>query len=109
MEFNNLSQAIAKLEELEATACAYSHAMGLLSVDASTIAPAKSAPGRSKTMEVLSTVVYGLTADPANMDLIRYLEAHDPELTDIQRRQTQLLRLNDRSFYDVIHTKFTQL
>ena len=25
------------------------------------------------------------------------------------QRQTQLLRLNDRSFYDVIHTKFTQL
>ena len=25
------------------------------------------------------------------------------------QRQTQLIRLNDRSFYDVIHTKFTQL
>ncbi|MBR2048194.1 MAG: carboxypeptidase M32 [Oscillospiraceae bacterium] len=92
MEFTNLSQAIARLEELEATSAAYGHAMGILSVDASTIAPAKSAPGRGKTMEVLSSVVYGLVADPANLELVQYLEAHDSELTDLQRRQTQLLR-----------------
>lgn len=92
MEYTSLSQAIARLNEMEATAAAYGHAMGLLSVDASTAAPAASAPGRGKTMEVLSTVVYNLTADPGNMDLIRYLEAHAEELTPIQKRQTELLR-----------------
>ena len=92
MEYTSLSQAIARLNEMEATAAAYGHAMGLLSVDASTAAPAASAPGRGNTMAVLSTVVYNLTADPGNMDLIRYLEAHAEELTPIQKRQTELLR-----------------
>ena len=92
MEFANLKEAIAKLNELEATSAAYNHAMGVLSVDASTVAPSDSAEGRGRTMEVLSGVIYGLIANPENMDLIRYLEAHDSELTVLQRRQAELLR-----------------
>ena len=92
MEYTSLSQAIARLNEIETTSYAYSHAMGVVSVDASTIAPSASAPGRGKTMEVLSSVVYNLVADPENMDLVRCLEAHADELTPIQKRQTELLR-----------------
>ena len=92
MQFESLSQAIAKLNELESTSAAYGHAMGLLGVDASTIAPGNSAEGRGKTMEILSTIVYGLVANPENLELTSYLEAHDSELTELQRRQTQLLR-----------------
>ena len=71
MEYTSLSQAIARLNEMEATAAAYGHAMGLLSGDASTAAPAASAPGRGNTMAVLSTGGYNLTADPGNMDRSR--------------------------------------
>jgi len=38
MSYTDLSSAIAKLNELEATSAAYGHAMGVLSVDASTSA-----------------------------------------------------------------------
>lgn len=92
MEFANVNEAIQKLNELEATNSAYSHALGILSVDAATVAPVNSAEGRSKTMEVLSGVVYGLIANPDNLDLVTYLESHAQELTPIQRRQTELLR-----------------
>ena len=98
MEFANLNQAIARLNEIESTSYAYSHAMGVLSVDASTAAPSASAPGRGKTMEVLSAVVYRLAADPENMDLVRCLEAHAEELTPIQKRQTELLRKSAEQF-----------
>ena len=92
MEFTSVSQAVARLNEIETTSYAYGHAMGLLSVDASTIAPSASAPGRGKTMEILSGVVYNLVADPENLNLVQYLEAHADELTPLQKRQTELLR-----------------
>ena len=98
MEYTSLSQALARLNEIEATSSAYGHAMGLLSVDASTVAPSASAPGRGKTMEILSAVVYKLAADPENMDLVRYLESHADELTPIQKRQTELLRKSAEQF-----------
>ena len=98
MEYSSLSQAVARLNEIESTTYAYNHAMGVLSVDASTIAPSASAPGRGKTMEILSGVVYKLVADPENMDLVTYLEAHAGELTPVQQRQTQLLRKSAGQF-----------
>jgi hypothetical protein len=64
MEFTSLSQAIDRLNEIELTASAYGHAMGVLGVDAATVAPSASAPGRGKTMEVLSGVIYKLISDP---------------------------------------------
>ena len=92
MEFANLQDAIAKLNEIESTSAAYGHAMGVLSIDASTTAPSASAEGRGRTMQVLSGVIYQLIANPENMDLIRYLEANSEQLTPAQRRQTELLR-----------------
>ena len=92
MVFSNVTEALAKLQELEATTAAYSHAMGILSVDASTTAPAASAEGRGRTMEILSGVVYGLIADPSNLELLRFLESHSGELSPLQRRQTELLK-----------------
>ena len=50
MSYTDVNAAVAKLNELEATVAAYSHAMGVLSVDASTAAPARSAEGRGRTM-----------------------------------------------------------
>ena len=47
MSYNNMNEAIAKLEELEATIAAYNHAMGVMWVDAATAAPEDSAEGRT--------------------------------------------------------------
>lgn len=92
MGYPDLASAIGKLNEIETTAAAYDHAMGILGVDGSTAAPAASWEARGKTMEVLSAVTYGLVTDPANRELLEYLQAHSDELTLSQRRQTELLK-----------------
>lgn len=90
MSFTNLSEAVARLDELEATAAAYVHAMGVLSVDASTAAPAASHEGRGKTMAVLSKVIYDLAASPETRELLQYLTDHAQELDPVHRRQVEL-------------------
>ena len=92
MGYPDLASAIGKLNEIETTAAAYDHAMGILGVDGSTAAPAASWEARGKTIEVLSAVTYGLVTDPANRELLEYLQAHSDELTLSQRRQTELLK-----------------
>ena len=92
MSYTDIASAVARLNELEATSAAYSHAMGVLSVDASTAAPSESAEGRGRTMAVLSGLVYGLVADPDNQALITYLNDHADELDAPTRRRAQLLK-----------------
>ena len=90
MPYTNLNDAIARLDEIEATVSAYSHAMGVLSLDAATAAPLGSADGRGRTMAVLSNVVYELAASADTRELIDYLTAHEAELDDNHRRMVQL-------------------
>ena len=92
MGFENVQQALAKLDELQATSAAYNHAMGVLGVDASTAAPSASAQERGKTMAVLSGVMYGLIANPENRELADYLTAHADELDAQRRRQVELMK-----------------
>ncbi len=92
MKYNDLAQALEKLDRIEATMYAYGQAMGVLSTDAATAAPADSAEGRGRTMGVLSGVVYDLIADPENEELLSYLETHKSELNQFRLRQTELLR-----------------
>ena len=70
MPYTNINEAIARLDEIEATAAAYGHAMGVLSLDAATAAPLGSAEGRGKTMAVLSNVIYGLAASADTRELL---------------------------------------
>ena len=88
----DLNSALAQLDQLEATRAAYNHAMSVMSVDAVTAAPAESAEGRGRTMEVLSGVIYRLTADPKNRELLEELENHADSLDATRLRQVQLLR-----------------
>ena len=92
MSYNNINEAIAKLEELEATIAAYNHAMGVMWVDAATAAPEDSAEGRGRTMQVLSGVVYKLWADPASLETASYLTAHAGELDQQTLRRAELLK-----------------
>ena len=90
MPYTNLNEAIARLDEIEATAVAYGHAMGVLSLDAATAAPLGSAEGRGKTMALLSGVVYELAASAETRELLEYLTAHADELDETHRRQVEL-------------------
>lgn len=90
MSYENVKQALEKMGELEATMSAYQHAMNVMSVDASTAAPADSAQERGKAMAVLSGVVYGLFANPQSRELGEYLMAHKEELSERDARRAQL-------------------
>ena len=92
MEYTSLPQALEALEKLQSTMAAYNHAMGVLSQDAATAAPAGSWEGRGRTMEVLTKAAYDLTADPQNGVLYDYLQAHVWELTPIQARELEVLK-----------------
>jgi carboxypeptidase Taq len=90
MSYTNLNDAVARLDEIEATVSAYSHAMGILSLDAATAAPLGAAEGRGKTMAVLSGVVYDLAASADTRELIDYLSSHMEELDEAHRRQVEI-------------------
>ena len=99
MHFETVDQAVAALKELQQTQAAYNHAIGVLYLDATTAAPADTWDGRGKTMEIMSKIVYDLTADPANAELYDYLEAHKDELDDQTRRELEVVRKG----YDQMH------
>ena len=115
MTYNNLNEAIARLDEMEATVAAYSHAMGMLNLDAATAAPLGAAEGRGKTMAVLSNVIYGLSSSAETRELLEYLSAHEDELDGNHRRQVeirkkgceQLLRIPQEEYvaYNVLLNK----
>ncbi|MBR5293239.1 MAG: carboxypeptidase M32, partial [Oscillospiraceae bacterium] len=90
MPYTNMNDAVARLDEIEATAAAYGHAMGVLSLDAATAAPLGSAEGRGRTMAVLSNVIYSLAAAADTRELLQFLTAHAEELDPEHRRQVQI-------------------
>ena len=94
MPYTNVAEAIARLDEIEATVSAYSHAMGMLSLDAATAAPLGAAEGRGKTMAVLSKVVYDLAVSEESRELIEFLSAHADELDDNCRRRVEIQKKN---------------
>ena len=90
MPYTNLNDAIARLDEIEATVSAYSHAMGILTLDAATAAPLGAAEGRGRTMALLSGVIYDLAASADTRELVEYLTAHADELDATHRRQAEI-------------------
>lgn len=92
MKYESVDQALAALRNLEQTMAAYDHALGVIYLDASTVAPKDTTEGRSKTMEVLSRVTYDLLANPENEELLSYLEGHAGELEPQAKREVEVLR-----------------
>ena len=90
MPYTNIAEAVARLDEIEATVSAYSHAMGIMALDAATAAPLGAAGGRGRTMALLSKVVYDLAASPDSRELMEYLSAHADELDPVHRRLAEL-------------------
>ncbi len=91
MMYESPAQALAQLQKLGKTYMAYTHALGVMELDAATCAPAGSWEGRGDTTGILSEVMYHLIADPKNGELIAYLKAHLPELDATQQRELEVL------------------
>ena len=92
MKYESVQQAVEALKKLERTLAAYSHAMGVLNLDAATAAPSESYEGRGRTMEILSQVTYDLSTDPQNDELVAYLMDHAQELDPQTKREVEVLK-----------------
>ncbi len=99
MKYDSVNQAVECLKKHQETMAAYNHALGVMYLDATTVAPSDTWEGRGKTMEVLSQITYDLETKPENGELLAYLEAHREELDAVTRRQVEVLRKG----YDQMH------
>lgn len=89
-----LEQALSKLSEIQTAQHAYNHAMGVLSLDGDTAAPAASAKGRAETMGYLSGVAYQLLVNDDVKETLETILAHKADVTPAQFRQAELLKEN---------------
>lgn len=99
MEYTSLDQALEALASFERKKSAYDHAMGVLYLDATTVAPSDTWEGRSRTMEVLSELQYSLETDPDLVNWLGYLESNSEKLKPIDQRKVQIIRKK----YDQTH------
>ena len=72
----DLKKAIEELEALQLKRHAYEHAMGVLYLDAVTVAPSGTAEGRGRTMGVLSEESHRIFANEKTGELLDYLGDH---------------------------------
>ena len=94
MIYESLPQAMAAMDKFQQTKAAYDHAMGILYLDATTVAPSDTWEGRGKTMEILSGITYQLETDPEIGQWLGFLENHADELNPMQKRQAEVIRKN---------------
>lgn len=99
MKYESVEQAVKALKEHQQIMAAYSHAMGVLYLDATTAAPGDTWEGRGKTMEILSKVTYDLETKPENGELLTYLEQNLDALDAQTRREVEVMRKS----YDQTH------
>ena len=99
MHFETVDQAVAALKELQQTLSAYNHAIGVLYLDATTVAPSDTWDGRGKTMEILSKVTYELTTADKNKELFDFLSANAEQLDAQTLREVEVLK----KAYDQTH------
>ena len=91
MIYESLQQAVEALEKLEKSRAAYTHALGLLELDATSTAPSESWEGRSITIGVLSEAMYNLISDEKNAAMLACLQEHAQELDAVTRRRAEVI------------------
>ena len=94
----SLDTLLEELKELEGKRNAYRDAMGIISYDAVTGAPAGGAERRGRTMGVLSEVVYRLETGEETGSLLYALKEREDRLDPVARRQvSELLRSYEKT------------
>lgn len=96
-----LKQAIDRLMDLQSKLSAYDHAVGLLSYDGDTSAPAETADNRAHTMGILTREIYELSTGRETVALLEYLDANKDALDEKQKRMVYLM-LRDIRFMQKI-------
>ena len=94
MKFNDIQSALEKFKKFQQTQAAYDHVLGVLFLDATTVAPKDTWEGRGKTMEIMSQITYDLMASPENGELFDYLADNADALDAQTKRELEVLRKN---------------
>ena len=94
MKYETVEKALAAMDKFQQTRAAYDHALGVLSLDATTVAPSDTWEGRGRTMEVMSGIIYELETSPEIKEWLSYLESRKEELTPVRKRQVEVIRKN---------------
>ncbi len=89
MDINTAKQA---LRELQLKMYAYSYASAIVYLDAATVAPKNTSEGRGVAMSVLSGETHKLFCNDEVGALLTFLTEHKDELSDIERRETEVLK-----------------
>ena len=97
----NIGKAKEELYKLQRKNAAYSHALGLISYDGDTTAPKETAANRAASMTILSEEVYKLSTGKDTVSLLEYLDAHKEELSEEEKRMTELLIKNIRDMQKI--------
>lgn len=101
MTYESPEKALEALKKLGKTYAAYTHALGVLELDAATAAPEGSWEGRGATAGILSEVMYHLIADPQNEELIAYLKSHAEHLDAGSLRELEILEKQYRQMSSI--------
>ena len=84
------AEALSIFREKISQLHALSHAMGVLSYDAATVAPPESSEGRGKTLSYLSNCSYEIETSKELAEAADWLNAHKDELSAQDRREIEL-------------------
>ncbi len=89
-----LNEALEKLKALELKQYAFNFAMSSISLDAVTVAPKDTAPGRGKALGILSEEDYKILANPETGELLAFLdeERKKGNLPAQEAREVELLK-----------------
>lgn len=84
-----LNRAIELFKKNNKIMNAYNHALGVMSYDAETVAPKNASEGMGCTMGIMSEMIYKLTVNDENFEVIDTLMTHIDELDFITRREAE--------------------
>lgn len=86
-----LIEAKEKLSALQSKQAAYNHAIAILFYDGATTAPKGTASNRGHALAILSEEQYRLSTGEDTVALLDFLDEHNDELNDKERREVFLL------------------
>ena len=101
-----IEQAKKDLMTLQQKIAAYNHATGLIYYDGATSAPKGTAENRARTMSVLTEEMYRLQTGDETVSLLEFLDAHAEELTQAEKRMTEILLRDIREMQKIPMNEF---
>lgn len=90
-EYNDVKNAVEKLEIMQKKMAAYNHATGLLYFDSVTVAPKDTTAGRGQTMGILTEESYKVFVNDETPKLLEYLKQNEEQLDEKIKLQVKKL------------------